>query len=132
MRSIVDVLGKRRREKTKISSAITFDSKKGRTARITDFMPAPAQALAPRHSLPEAQVSLTCGSHSFCAAMAWTQTRPEVCLWHQQHWLGQDLLSGVTSMTSAGLDFMTAPAPLRSNIDLIFVQWPEKTPEVVI
>lgn len=65
VRSIADVLGKRRRNKTKISSAITFDSKKGRTARITDFMPAPAPA--PRHILPEAQV-IEC--HSVCAHSA--------------------------------------------------------------
>lgn len=56
VRSIADVLGKRRRDKTKISSAITFDSKKGRTARITDFMPAPAAAPASRHNLLDVQV----------------------------------------------------------------------------
>ena len=58
LRSIGDVLGKRRLEKTKISSAVTFDSKKGRVARITDFMPAPDPAPGPNHShsRPEAQV----------------------------------------------------------------------------
>ncbi|KAK9844292.1 hypothetical protein WJX74_000491 [Apatococcus lobatus] len=55
LRSIGDVLGKRRRERTKISSAITFDSKKGRTARITDFMPAPAPVPSLGHSLLQAQ-----------------------------------------------------------------------------
>ncbi|KAK9865841.1 hypothetical protein WJX84_009279 [Apatococcus fuscideae] len=57
LRSIGDVLGKRRREKTKVESAITFDSKKGRTARITDFMPAPSSNAAkqPSKHLPPAQ-----------------------------------------------------------------------------